>query len=98
MIEKEGYKLYTINAAGLSRSEILKNLRVISVNLKAFSDSKRIIKEFKPDIVFGTGGYVCLPVLLAAKALRLPTAMHESNGYPGLVTRLIGKRCTRLSK
>ena len=96
LILNEGYKLYTIHSIGLQRSSVFKNFKTFYLNMRAISDSIKIIKEFHPDLVFGTGGYVCFPVLTAAKLLRIPTAMHESNSCPGLVTRLIGKQCTKL--
>ena len=55
-------------------------------------EAKRILKEFRPDAVIGTGGYVCYPVLSAAAALHIPTAVHESNAQPGLTTRMLAKK------
>jgi UDP-N-acetylglucosamine--N-acetylmuramyl-(pentapeptide) pyrophosphoryl-undecaprenol N-acetylglucosamine transferase len=56
-------------------------------------EAKKIIADFKPDAVIGTGGYVSFPVIKAAQKLRIPTYIHESNSYPGLVTRLVAKKC-----
>ena len=53
---------------------------------------KTIINEFKPDVILGTGGYVCWPVLIAGAELKIPTAIHESNILPGLTTRIISKK------
>jgi UDP-N-acetylglucosamine--N-acetylmuramyl-(pentapeptide) pyrophosphoryl-undecaprenol N-acetylglucosamine transferase len=55
--------------------------------------AEQIIKDFKPDAVLGTGGYVSFPVLRAALKRNIPTFIHESNSAPGLVTRIIAKRC-----
>lgn len=55
------------------------------------NNCEKIIKRFKPDVVVGTGGYVCYPVLKAASMLGIPTAVHESNAVPGLTTRMLSK-------
>jgi UDP-N-acetylglucosamine--N-acetylmuramyl-(pentapeptide) pyrophosphoryl-undecaprenol N-acetylglucosamine transferase len=55
-----------------------------------------MIKDISPEIVIGTGGYVCWPVLKAAQMARIPTVLHESNAVPGLCTRLLAPKCTRV--
>ena len=55
------------------------------------SAAKKIIKQFGPDIVVGTGGYVCWPVLRAAAKMGIPTIVHESNAYPGVTTKMLSK-------
>ncbi len=93
LVPREGYALRTIRIAGfrrgLSGKNIRENLRTAELLRKAVADSKRIIREFQPDVAVGTGGYVCYPVLLAASRLGVPTAVHESNAVPGLTTRLL---------
>ena len=93
-ILKEGYKLYTVNVSGIRRSLSLKNVKTILKHIVTIREAKKIIKEFKPDLIIGTGGYVSLPVLIAGFHLKIPTLLHESNAYPGLVTRRLGKKCT----
>ena len=56
------------------------------------SQAKKIIKEFKPDIVIGTGGYVCWPLLRAASSMNIPTLVHESNAFPGVAVRQLKTR------
>ena len=96
LIEKAKYKLYTIDIEGLGRFFSAKSIKAAAKTIKAIGKSKKILADFRPDIVFGMGGYVCFPVLTAAKLLKYPTALHESNSCPGLVTRLIGNKCDRL--
>lgn len=93
IIKSKSYKLYEIEIYGLRRALSIKNIKLPFVLIKAVKKSREIIKEFKPEVVIGTGGYVCLPVLKAAQSLGIPTAIHESNAYPGLVTRLLSKKC-----
>ena len=54
-------------------------------------EAKKILKEFKPDVVIGTGGYICVSVGLAAKKLKIPIILHESNAFPGVAVKLLSK-------
>ena len=92
IIEELGFKLKTLNVQGLKRRLTLKNLTVIKNAINSISEAKTIINEFKPDVIMGTGGYVCWPVLIAGAELKIPTAIHESNISPGLTTRLLSKK------
>ena len=95
-IIKEGYKLYTVDVLGLSRSISFKNIKAIIKLIKSGRIAKKIISEFNPDIVIGTGGYVCYPIIKMAQRMGIPTLLHESNVYPGLVTRMLAKKCDRV--
>lgn len=85
--------LAELKVQGIERKFTPKNLKSVLLALNAIDKAKRIIKDFEPDAVIGTGGYVCWPVLFAAHKLRVKAFIHESNVYPGLVTRLSSKRC-----
>lgn len=87
LIPKEGYKLYHNNIYGIRRSLSPKNLITAYYILTAPSKAKKIIKGFEPDVVIGTGGYVCWPNVKAAAKMGIPTALHESNATPGLAVR-----------
>lgn len=91
LVPREGYKLHTVKVKGFSRSLSLSN---IDAAIKAFTsvyEAKRIIKSFKPDIVIGTGGYVCWPVLKAAAKMGIPTAVHEQNAVVGMTVKMLSK-------
>jgi UDP-N-acetylglucosamine--N-acetylmuramyl-(pentapeptide) pyrophosphoryl-undecaprenol N-acetylglucosamine transferase len=60
--------------------------------MKSKKDAKRILRDFKPDIVIGTGGYICMPVILAAKSLKIKTALHESNAFPGASVKVLSSK------
>lgn len=90
---RAGLELREIEVYGIQRRLTLKNIRSVLVALRSAKEARRIIKEFAPDIVVGTGGYVCWPVLRAAQGMKIPTMIHESNVCPGLVTRLLSPRC-----
>jgi UDP-N-acetylglucosamine--N-acetylmuramyl-(pentapeptide) pyrophosphoryl-undecaprenol N-acetylglucosamine transferase len=93
---REGYSFEGVKVAGFSRrltpKNILKNARSLSLLAAADIKSKKIIRDFAPDLVIGTGGYVCGPVVRAAAELGIPTALHEQNAFPGLTTKLLSKR------
>ena len=60
--------------------------------VKGLKEAKKIIKEFNPDIVIGTGGFICGPVLMAANKYKIPTMLHESNAFPGVAVKLLSKK------
>ncbi len=92
IIVKEGYTLKTVKIQGLKRHLSTENIKSALFTIKAIRRAKEIIREFRPDIVVGTGGYVCLPVLIAAKRLNVKCVMHESNVIPGLTTKLLARK------
>jgi UDP-N-acetylglucosamine--N-acetylmuramyl-(pentapeptide) pyrophosphoryl-undecaprenol N-acetylglucosamine transferase len=95
-ILKRGYKLYEIDISGFLRRLSFENLKRIIKLSHALREAKKIIKEFHPDAVIATGGYVSWPVIKMAQKRKIPTYIHESNAYPGLVTRLVAKKCDKV--
>ncbi|MBE6564970.1 MAG: undecaprenyldiphospho-muramoylpentapeptide beta-N-acetylglucosaminyltransferase [Ruminococcaceae bacterium] len=91
LVPKEGYPLYHVDVRPLSRRLTLSNLRTFLLAFTSVFEAKKIIKEFKPDLVVGTGGYVCWPVVKAASLMGIPTALHEANAFPGMTTRMLEK-------
>ena len=87
LVPKAGYKLYHINIQGIRRSLSPANLKTAYLVLTSPLHAKKIIKEFKPDIVIGTGGYVCWPLLKAASLMGVPTIVHESNAIAGVAVK-----------
>lgn len=96
LIRKSGFRYKTINIRGLRRSITIKNLKAICMAFKAKKKAKGIIEEFNPDVILGTGGYVCWPVISAGAEMGIPTAIHESNYVPGLTTKLLAKKCNKV--
>ena len=92
LIKKAGYKSYAIHAYGFSKKLTPENIRRTIKTIQGFSEAKKILKEFKPDIVIGTGGYICGAVISSAKKLGIPTLLHESNAYPGLAIRMLSNK------
>lgn len=96
MIEKYGFEIKTVNIHGFTRSISLDNVKNLFYVASALKKSRAIIKEFSPDVVVGTGGYVTWPVVRGASLLKIPTVIHESNACPGLVTKLLAPKCDRV--
>ena len=86
-----GYRIIGLPIAGLQRSLTPSNLALPFKVIKSLRMAKRTIKEFKPDIAIGVGGYASAPLLWAAGRLGIPTLIQEQNGYAGLTNKIVGK-------
>jgi len=91
LVPKQGYDIEFINVEGLSKKLTVKNIKSLFHMLTAKGKCKKIIKRFKPDIVIGTGGYVCAPAVMAANSMGIPTIIHEQNVFPGSAIKLLSK-------
>ncbi len=89
LVPRAGFELKTIEAYGINRKISIENIKNMLRTLRGFSETKKIVKKFNPDIVIGTGGFICGPVLLAATKLKIPTMLHESNAFPGVTTKIL---------
>ena len=87
-----GYKIIGLPVAGLQRRLTLSNLALPFKVLKSIKMAKKIIREFKPDIAIGVGGYASAPLLWAANRLGIPTLIQEQNGYAGLTNKIVGRK------
>ena len=96
LIPRAGYELKTIEAYGLSKKISIKNLSNMLKTVKGLGQAKRIVKEFKPDVIIGTGGYICGAVILAGKKYNIPTILHESNAHPGKAVRMLSKKVDKI--
>ena len=92
LIHNAGYKSYKINAYGFSKKINVENIKKMYKTFTGYFAAKKILKEFKPDIVIGTGGYICGAVISSAHSLKIPTLLHESNAYPGMAIRMLQKK------
>ena len=100
LVPREGYDIRPLKVTNISRgksfSAIGHNIKSVQNVISATREAKKILKEFRPDAVVGTGGYVCYPVLKAASELGIPTAIHESNAVPGLTTKMLAKHVDKI--
>ncbi len=92
LVPRAGYELKTIEAYGIQKRINIQNIKNFFKTIKGFSEAKKIIEKEKPDLVIGTGGYICGAVLTAAQKKNIPTMLHESNSYPGLAVRFLAKK------
>ena len=91
IVPKHNIKYIPIEIYGLSKKDMVQNIKNVFLIQKAISKCKDIIKEFKPDVVIGVGGYVTYPVIKAAKSLKIKTFIHEQNSIPGKSNRAMEK-------
>lgn len=91
IVPKEGYNYEALEIYGFSKTEIKRNFKNIKLIFKAKKRCLEIMKEFKPDIVIGVGGYVTYPVIKAASKLKIKTFIHEQNSIPGKTNKNLGK-------
>lgn len=92
LVPRAGFELKRIEAYGLKKEVSVKNVKHIFQTMKSVKEVKKIIDEWKPDLVLGTGGYICGPVFAAATSKKIPTVLHESNAYPGKAVKMFAKK------
>lgn len=95
LVPAAGFDFKTIQISGFNRvlnlNGIKQNIKTLTHLLKSSSQAKKIIKDFKADVVIGFGGYVSGPVVRAAAKLGVPTAIHEQNAFPGMTNKTLAK-------
>ncbi|HVF55821.1 MAG TPA: undecaprenyldiphospho-muramoylpentapeptide beta-N-acetylglucosaminyltransferase [Pyrinomonadaceae bacterium] len=91
LVPQAGFELSLIESAGLVNMSLRQRLRGLAVLPKSFLAARRLIREFRPHIVVGAGGYVSGPVLLTAALMRVPTLVMESNAVPGFTNRRLAR-------
>ena len=87
-----GYKIVGLPVAGLMRKLTLSNLALPFKIIKSVMMAKKVIREFKPDIAIGVGGYASAPLLWAAGRMGIPTLIQEQNGFAGLTNKILGRK------
>ena len=96
LVPKAGYPMYYVDVKGIKRSLSPSNIKAAYLALTSPIKAKKIIREFRPDIVVGTGGYVSWPVVKAASQMGIPTALHESNAIAGVAVKMLQKSVDRI--
>ena len=98
LVAREGYRLHHVRSMGFDRSHLLPNVKALYLAVCSPYQRKttKILDEFRPDIVIGTGGYACWPIMAAAARRGIPTALHESNAQAGLAIRQLQRRVDRI--
>lgn len=96
IVPKAGYPIKFITVSGLNRKNPIKLIKTLKDLNHGLHEAKQIIKEFKPDLVIGTGGYVCGPVMKTAAGMGIKTYIHEQNAFPGLTNKLLSRGAERV--
>ena len=91
-----GYPIEGLWISGFQRGNLLKNITLPLKLLKSFYKAKKLIHQFKPDIVIGTGGYASFPVLYVASGKGIPTLIQEQNFFPGITNKWLSKKVDRV--
>ncbi|QOS80235.1 undecaprenyldiphospho-muramoylpentapeptide beta-N-acetylglucosaminyltransferase [Paenibacillus sp. JNUCC31] len=89
LVPQENIPFQSIDITGFRRKLSIDNLKTVMRFLQGVRKSKKMLREFKPDVVIGTGGYVCGPVVYAAAKLGIPSVIHEQNAIPGLTNKFL---------
>ncbi|ALC91077.1 UDP-diphospho-muramoylpentapeptide beta-N-acetylglucosaminyltransferase [Bacillus sp. FJAT-18017] len=97
LVPRENIPFASIHITGFKRKLSFENIKTVLRFLTGVQKSKTILKEFKPDIVIGTGGYVCGPVVYAASKLKIPTVIHEQNSIPGLTNKFLSRYVNKIA-
>lgn len=91
-----GYNIEGLKVEGLDRQHLLRNVKVICNLLSSLPKARRIIKNFKPDVVVGVGGYASAAALLVAKSMNIPIVLQEQNGFAGVANKLLAKKAEKI--
>lgn len=98
LIPREGYKLHFVQSMGIRRSLSFANIKALWLAWRSpkLKETQKILDDFKPDLVIGTGGYASWPIMKAAADRGIPTAVHESNALAGMTVRRLEKHVDRI--
>lgn len=91
LIPRAGFEIFSLNVRGFRRKLSIDTITALGLAVYSFFQAALLLIKLKPDLVIGTGGYVCGPVLSACVLLKIPTLLHESNALPGVTTRLLSR-------
>lgn len=91
-----GYNIIGLPVQGFNRKKLWRNLSVVIKAIKSMTLAKKIIKDFKPDIAIGVGGYASGPMLKAAQAAGIPTLIQEQNSYAGVTNKMLARHADRI--
>ncbi|NJP36445.1 undecaprenyldiphospho-muramoylpentapeptide beta-N-acetylglucosaminyltransferase [Alkalicoccus luteus] len=97
LVPEAGIPFKSVHITGFKRSLSFENVKTVLRFVKAVRQSKAYLKAFKPDVVIGTGGYVCGPVVYAAAKLGIPTLIHEQNSVPGITNKFLARYADKVA-
>jgi UDP-N-acetylglucosamine--N-acetylmuramyl-(pentapeptide) pyrophosphoryl-undecaprenol N-acetylglucosamine transferase len=96
VVPQSGYRLFTLPVTGLVGRGLIRRLGAVAVLPSALGAAWRVLREFRPDLVVGVGGYASAPILFVAGLMRLPRVILEQNAVPGVTNRIFGPHADRV--
>ncbi len=100
LVPREGFLLETVRISNYQRKltpvAVWHNIKTLHNMSRTMAKTKKILREFQPDVIVGTGGYASFPALRVGAQLKIPTCVHESNAVPGLTTRMVARTADRI--
>ncbi len=96
LVTNAGFPIRFIHVIGFDRKRLHRSIRTLRLFYRSVKDCEAIIREFAPDAVVGTGGYVSAPLVYAAAKLGVPTCIHEQNAYPGITSKMLSRYVNRV--
>jgi len=96
LVPHAGYEIKFITVRGINRKNPIKNIKVFADYNKGKRQARRIIEEFKPDLVIGTGGYASSPVVRIAAQMGIPSYIQEQNAFPGITNKMLEKHVNKV--
>lgn len=96
LVPKAGFEIKIVHSGRFHRKLTWYNIRNMTYAFIGVFDTMRLIDKFKPDVIIGTGGFICVPVMKAAKLKKIPYVLHESNAFPGLSVRVVAKDAAKV--
>lgn len=91
-----GFKIVGLPIAGFQRKNLIKNINLPFKILRSFFKARRLVKNFKPDVVVGVGGYASAPIVFVSNLFKVPVLLQEQNAMPGLTNRLLAKKANKI--
>ena len=91
IVPDTGMPFHTLEIQGFKRKISMHNIKTVRLFLKSIRQAKKILSDFQPDIVIGTGGYVSGAVVYAAAKMGIPTIIHEQNSVPGVTNKFLSR-------
>ncbi|WP_035053620.1 undecaprenyldiphospho-muramoylpentapeptide beta-N-acetylglucosaminyltransferase [Carnobacterium pleistocenium] len=97
IVKNYGIPFASVEIKGFKRSLSLDTFKTVRMFISSISQAKKIVKKFQPDIVIGTGGYVCAPIVYAASKLGIPSIIHEQNSVAGITNKFLSRYVTKIA-
>lgn len=96
LAKEAGYEFIPVSVAGFKGRGLLQMLQMLYKNWRGLAEAKALLRQFHPDLVIGTGGYACGPLLLEATRLHIPTLLHEQNAIMGKTNKILSRHVNKI--